>query len=88
MLLAVPLRPLMAQRKISEKPAWRPAVARAVARGREIAMFFGTSSPKTMENEVARTSATTRDTVLAVFSASPMASNTGSRKRARTGSAR
>ncbi len=68
--LAVPLRPLMAHRKISENPACRPAVARAVGIGLEIARFFGTSSPKIMENEVAITRARIKDVVEAADSLS------------------
>ena len=78
----------MAHRKISENPACRPAVARAVGIGLEIARFFGTSSPKIMENEVAITSARIKDVVDAADSLSPTAFVTGVMNRARTGSAR
>ena len=39
------------------KPRWKPASARAVARGMAMARFFGTSSPKIIVTAVARMSA-------------------------------
>lgn len=78
----------MAHLKTSEKPACRPAVARAVARGRAMARFFGTSSPKIIENDVAMISARAREMPEATPAPSPVARSSGSRNRARTGSAR
>ncbi len=77
MWLAAPLSPRMAQRNSSENASWRPAVARAVPMGRAMAMFLGTSSPKTMEKEVAMSSARTSETVAATEVLRPIASNSG-----------
>ncbi len=78
----------MAHLKISENAACIPAVARAVGKGCAMARFFGTSSPNTIENEVARIRAITKDVAAAADSLKPIADSTGVMKRARTGSDR
>ena len=48
----------MNQRRLAENRSAAPATARAVASGRAIARFFGTSSPNTIEMTFAISSAT------------------------------
>ncbi len=63
-------------------------MARAVPMGRAMAMFLGTSSPKTMEKDVAMSSARTSEAVEATEVLNPIASNSGVKNCARIGSAR
>ena len=63
-------------------------VNRAVARGLVMAMFLGTSSPKTMERKVAMMRARTRAVGVVQVSLSPVRWRRGLRNLARMGSAR
>ena len=78
----------MAHLKTSENPAIAPAVTRAVDIGFAMAMFLGTSSPKIIENDVARISATASEMPAERVSDAPSASASGRMKPASTGSAR
>lgn len=86
--LAEPLSPLIAHLKIRENPAIAPAVTRAVDIGFAMAMFLGTSSPKIIENDVAKIRATAREMPDARESEAPSAVVTGRMNPASTGSAR
>jgi hypothetical protein len=74
---ADPLSPEMNHDSDRENIAWRPATARAVPSGRAIARFLGTSSPKTIDSAVARTSAVTAAAPAAGPAGSPTSSSTG-----------
>jgi hypothetical protein len=87
-MFAVPLVNRISGVKIVEKSSCGPAEARAVGAGRATARFFGTSSPKTIDTEVAIRIARNRATTLAACSGRPMASRPGCSSRATTGSAR
>lgn len=84
---AVPLSPLIAQRNTAENTVIGPAVARATASGLAIARFFGISSPRTIDSDVAITSARISDVADATESPTPSAFSGGRSIRARTGSA-
>ncbi|SKZ86866.1 Uncharacterised protein [Mycobacteroides abscessus subsp. abscessus] len=62
-------------------------MARATAIGRAIAMFLGTSSPSTIDSDVAMSSANTSERTDATDSLTPIARNAGPRICASTGSA-
>ncbi len=71
-----------------EKSTCGPATARAVGSGFATARYCGTSSPNTIETEVAISSASASASPLATSRRSDVASNTGSRRCATNGSAR
>lgn len=88
MRFAVPLVALIATVNSRENISCGPAAARAVGSGRATARFLGTSSPKTIDREVATTRASSSATPAAVPSGRPSSSSGGRSHRASTGSAR
>jgi hypothetical protein len=85
--LADPFSMEISQRKIDEKNTCGPTTARAVRSGLEMARFFGTSSPNTMDSEVASSSAMVSASGATTPCGRPVASNGGSIRFAIAGSA-
>ena len=71
-----------------EKPDCRPATMRAVPSGRAMARFLGTSSPKTIDSPVAKTSAITAAVRPPRPADSPTSSSSGEISVAMAGSER
>ena len=82
------LRPLMNQAHTVLNALTGGTTKRAVCKGLEIARFFGTSSPKTIDSVVATMRARIKATGRAADSLNPTSSRSGPKNRARTGSAR
>jgi hypothetical protein len=86
--LALPLSSAMSGRAIEANTRIGAATICAVASGREMARFFGTSSPRTIENAVASTSAAPTATASTTPRGRPTASSGVRRSDATLGSAR
>ena len=86
--LATPLVSRISGVKAAEKSTCGPDTTRAVCSGTAMARYWATSSPKTIDTEVA----TNNDAISAVApsqrSGTPTADSTGASNRAITGSAR
>ena len=85
---AVPLVSRISGVNTSENSSCGPADQRAVGTGRATARFFGTSSPNTIDSEVAIRMASASATPLTNWSGRPRAVSPGAMSRATTGSAR
>jgi hypothetical protein len=88
MRLALPLNSRIGQARALVKPRWNPLTARAVASGREMARFLGTSSPKIMVRPVASTSARAMEVERAATGDSPASVSGPTIRAAMAGSAR
>ncbi len=84
---ALPFRKVISGRQTVEKARWGATTARATWSGREMAQFFGTSSPMTICSTVASTMPTATATPVAAEDGTPTARATGESRTESAGSA-
>jgi len=85
---AVPLVSLISGVNIAENTTCGPATVRAVASGRATARYCATSSPNTIDTEVAISRARPSAVPSATCLGTPISVSTGANRRASSGSAR
>ena len=86
--LAEPFSMRMMCAVVAVNPRWKPATVRAVARGRAIARFLGTSSPTTIVTAVAISRPRASEIPDTAESGTPSAASGATRREAMAGSAR